>query len=347
MSDLWRHLSRAQKPIVLYGMGDGADKVISALARFGLQAADFFASDGFVRGQYFHGKQVMSYAQVQQKYDDFIVLLSFATSRAEVIEQILSIAKERELYAPDVPVFGDQLFDGAFYEQHKSKIEQTRALLADERSKEIYDQVIEYKLTGKLAPLLQSACRAEEAEQLLRPEAYRVVCDLGAYTGDTARAYLARFPNVQRLYAFEPDAKNYEKLTAFAQSDPRVIPIQAAAWHSRQPLSFKGQGNRNSHLAPTAATGRQVQGEKVDNVSDQPIDFIKYDVEGSEKEALLGSERTIREDKPDLVVSLYHRSEDLFTLPLQIADMGTGYAYYLRRLPYIPAWDLNLYCIKE
>lgn len=82
-------------------------------------------------------------------------------------------------------------------------------------------------------------------------------------------------------------------------------------------------------------------------MSDQPIDFIKYDVEGSEKEALLGSERTIREDKPDLVVSLYHRSEDLFTLPLQIADMGTGYAYYLRRLPYIPAWDLNLYCIKE
>lgn len=152
MSDLWRHLSRRPKADCPVRHGRRGRQGYIGSCPLWSSGGRFFCLRRLVRGQYFHGKQVMSYAQVQQKYDDFIVLLSFATSRAEVIEQILSIANERELYAPDVPVFGDQLFDGAFYEQHKSKIEQTRALLADERSKEIYDQVIEYKLTGKLGP---------------------------------------------------------------------------------------------------------------------------------------------------------------------------------------------------
>ena len=116
--DLWTYLSETEKKIVMYGMGNGADKIIAVLDRYGIEVADFFASDGFVRGHSFHGKVVLSYSDTKAKYgaDNMIILLSFASSRPEVLENICRIASECELYAPDVPVFGDTLFDGEFYE---------------------------------------------------------------------------------------------------------------------------------------------------------------------------------------------------------------------------------------
>ena len=47
--ELWKHLKETKKPIVLYGMGNGADKIITVLENFGIPYCDVFASDGFVR----------------------------------------------------------------------------------------------------------------------------------------------------------------------------------------------------------------------------------------------------------------------------------------------------------
>ena len=74
-----------------------------------------------------------------------------------------------------------------------------------------------------------------------------------------------------------------------------------------------------------------------------PADYIKYDVEGAEREALLGSRETILHRRPDLLVSAYHRSEDLFDLPLLLHGQFPFYELRLRRFPYVPAWDINLY----
>ena len=42
---------------------------------------------------------------------------------------------------------------------------------------------------------------------------------------------------------------------------------------------------------------------------------LSGDVEGAEKEAILGSLETIEKHRPALMISLYHRSEDIFSLP--------------------------------
>jgi len=113
---------------------------------------------------------------------------------------------------------------------------------------------------------------------------------------------------------------------------------------------FNHQGNRNANVTQHTHTGKEQScpAISVDELAKSiQVDFIKYDVEGSEKKALAGSQRTIERDKPDLLVSLYHRVEDLFALPLQIALMKQDYRFYFRRLRYIPAWDLNLYCISD
>ena len=79
-----------------------------------------------------------------------------------------------------------------------------------------------------------------------------------------------------------------------------------------------------------------------------PVDFIKYDVEGSEREALEGSRQTILRSYPKLLVSIYHRVDDFFALPLLLKRAFPQYNhFYLRRDAGIPAWDLNLWAVKD
>ena len=127
MTDLWQHikaLSDGGRPILLYGMGNGADKILAVCDSYGIPVADFFASDGFVRGHSFHGKVVLSFTQACEIYGakNMIILLSFASSRPEVLETIERVAATCELYVPDVPVCGTDLFNAAFSRPTERKL---------------------------------------------------------------------------------------------------------------------------------------------------------------------------------------------------------------------------------
>ena len=112
--DLWQALQADPRPKLIYGMGDGADKLISRLEACGISYSDVFASDEFVRGQLFHGKKVITLAEAEARYGDFIVLVSFATRLPEVIDRICHIAERHTLYVPDMPVYGEAYFDLPF-----------------------------------------------------------------------------------------------------------------------------------------------------------------------------------------------------------------------------------------
>jgi len=75
--------------------------------------------------------------------------------------------------------------------------------------------------------------------------------------------------------------------------------------------------------------------------------LIKYDVEGAEYEALLGTKEIIKKYSPKLIVSLYHRTEDFFKLILLIHNLNPNYNFYVRKHKYIPCWDLNLYAVPK
>ena len=351
-TDLWHYLATAKKPILMYGMGNGADKILRVCERYGIEIADFFASDGFVRGHSFHGKVVLSYSEAKQKYGNFIVLLSFASSLPNVLETIRRVAAENELYAPDVPVFGDQLFDMEFFRAHEDELDEVYECLADEQSRHTFRSVIEYKLSGDIAYL--DACEADEetvTRQLVCPESVRCYADLGAYNGDTVRRLIPYAPALSRVIAMEPDRRNFRKLSEYAETlseKIQIIPLQLAAWDKRETLLMDASGNRNANLSAESKKAVAVEADALDNlIGDYRPDYIKYDVEGSEYQALTGSRTTIKKCRPRLLVSLYHRSEDLFVLPNLVRELSPDYKLYLRKLRYIPAWDLNLYAIPS
>ncbi|MBR2908049.1 MAG: FkbM family methyltransferase [Clostridia bacterium] len=363
--DLWSYLKGTEKPIVMYGMGNGADKILAALDERGIAVDDFFASDGFVRGHAFHGKTVLSYSDVKEKYGagNFIVLLSFASALPDVIERIEGIAAETELYAPDIPVVlseditDAEVFDLNYFKAHEKELDAVSALFSDERSRELLRDVISYRLTGSIRYLLDRVDDRDTVyRSLLSPEKYIRCADLGAYNGDTVRELLPFAPNVEEIYCIEPDPRNFKKLSAYAENETRcrVIPLNFAAHDKRETLMFETSGNRNATLGsgnPAAKKHRAVECDSLSHLLDgygsPKIDYIKFDVEGSEKAAIDGCLPIIRRDRPTLLVSLYHRREDIFALPLRLASLLDGYDFYLRRFRYIPAWDLNLYAIPK
>ena len=347
--DLWQYLASTEKTVVMYGMGNGADKILTVCERFGIEIADFFASDGFVRGHSFHGKRVLSYTEVKEKYgaENLIVLLSFASSLPDVLDLFDRVASECELYAPDVPVCGENLFDFDFYCKHREELLKVYSLLADEESRRIFECVLRYKLSGSIAELCAVESTKDETYALLNAQSIRTAADLGAYNGDTVRELKKYAPEFSEVWAFEPDRRSFRKLSDFALSieTPKIHALHAAAWSENATLSFADTGNRN---AGAFALGKQIEVEakSLDSVlSGACVDYIKYAVEGAEREAILGSEETIRKHHPRLLVSIYHRSEDLFALPLLLHEKFPEYRLYLRRTPYVPAWDLNLICI--
>ena len=86
---------------------------------------------------------------------------------------------------------------------------------------------------------------------------------------------------------------------------------------------------------------------KIDSVTTDKVDYIKYDVEGAEREALLGSHETITKYSPTLLVSLYHRSRDIFELINYVKNNYPDYSLFLRRLRCLPAWEIDLICVNN
>ena len=363
-TDLWDRLAATEKQVVLYGMGNGAEKLLAVLNKRGVKVSGVFSSEGFGKGKNFSGIPVTSLQELKAKYgaENLLALLAFGSSRPDVMEQIERVASDIELYAPDLPVFGDALFDKTFYNDHLDELEHTRSLLSDELSKKIFDDVVAYKLSGKLESL---TCAFSDPKAdlltLVRPDELHTAVDLGAYDGDTLRELLdlRKSDAPLLIYALEPDPKSFAKLELYAKGETRatILPVSACAWDKEEILAFDGSHNRNASVLSARSSvlsGRPAKSIGVralrldDLVKDETIDYIKFDVEGSEREAIAGAEKIIARDLPTLAVSLYHRSEDLFSLPLLLKERFPAYeGFYLRRRAGFPAWDLTLYVTKK
>ena len=167
-TDLWTTLKETDEPIFLYGMGDGAEKVLDALTRIGKTPKGVYASDEFVRGHSFKGYPVRRFSDVCASYPSFIALLCFAVDYEPMLSYLTNMSEEHNLFAPDVPVIrtDDTLFDTAFVEEHEAQFDAVYNRLADEQSKTVYRDIIAAKLTGRID--LMRRCESSREEALAR-----------------------------------------------------------------------------------------------------------------------------------------------------------------------------------
>lgn len=354
-SDLWEYLQQSNKKIVLYGMGDGAEKIKSVLDERRLGVTDIMASDEFVRGHSFLGHRVKKLSEIEEEYDDFIILVCFGTQLPEVMDNIYQISGRHELYAPNVPVAGEGLFDLEYARAHRNELQKVCDMLADAQSKRVFENVIRYKLSGDLKLLREVETPSEEKFNLMDIGIEETYVDLGAYNGDTLIEFLNETSlQFKKLYAMEPDVKNYRKLKRrlYMIGSAILEAYNVGAWDEDTTAMFDLRAGRGSKALPKE--GEQINSARFHSVKMMKVDtmlrgdaatYIKIDVEGAEENALRGAKETIARCRPKLNIALYHRNEDMFKLPLAVSEMNKKYKLYMRHHPYIPDWDTNLYCV--
>ncbi len=340
-------IKNEHRPIFVYGMGNGALKIMQAFENFNIKIEGFFASDEFARNHSFCGYPVQRLSEVEQKYSDFVIVLAFAAGYEPLISKIRGLAEKYTLYAPDVPLFFEgemQLFDYSYAVANFDKLKAVFDMLCDEKSKQLFIDTINFKITGNIDYLFKNFDESDDEYKVLNLDENEVFVDCGAYKGDTVADFLAHTNGeYSHIYAVEPDVKNYKKLLEKFGSFENCELINAAIYSCDTKVCFANKMGRQSSIDKA---GIEIDARSVDSIlQGNAPSYIKYDIEGAEKQALSGSKNAIAQHKPKLLVSVYHRNEDIFELPIYINEINSGYKMYLRRRKYIPAWDTNLICI--
>jgi len=164
-----------------------------------------------------------------------------------------------------------------------------------------------------------------------------VVIDAGACWGDTTLAFSARAGKSGRVYAFEMMDENLAVLRDnLAQNRDLAETVEIV----ESPLSsnpgeeyWVNPKGAASKLERTPASGKRVVSTSIDEFvrsrNLNAVNFIKFDIEGAEKDALLGAKETIRRFQPTLAVSAYHKTEDIIELPRLVKNLYPDYKLYL------------------
>lgn len=146
-----------------------------------------------------------------------------------------------------------------------------------------------------------------------------------------------------RIYAMEPDRKNFKKLCKNIEGKNHIYAYNNAAWCIDTQLPFSAKSGRQSSIAASRGT-KYIEGRSVDSIlNGNEATLIKMDVEGAEREALWGACQTIARYNPRLMVALYHRNEDLFELPLLVHKLNSKYEALYTAISFIYLHGKQIY----
>lgn len=344
---VWDRLKTTDKKIVLYGMGNGADKILDWCEANNVAVSGIFASDEFVRRQNFRGHIVCSYSEIIEKLGtEILIVIAFASERAEVLERFKELAEQHETVAPHLPLFQDEqeTVSASWLAKYADKLEMVYKKLADDWSRKVFADILNYKLSGKTEYLFDCVTeRKADLQSLFSFADDEAYLDLGAYNGDTVQEFLeltdGRYKNI---IAVEPDRRNFAKLEKFAAQLENITVKHAGIWDEHKLLGFSDEGGRQSTFL--AADKKAVEVDTVDNIcAGHKISYIKMDVEGAEHQALRGGKMLIATARPKMLIAAYHYDNDIFSLPLELWEICPEYKIYLRKHPYIPAWEINFF----
>ncbi len=141
-----------------------------------------------------------------------------------------------------------------------------------------------------------------------KPKKGDIIIDGGSYPGDLS-LYLSKLVGPSgKIYAFEPDKKNYDRLIENLKLNEvkNVFPVNEGLWNKKDILKMSGDD-----YAPSIGK----EGEKVNVISIdefakkkniKSLSFIKMDIEGAEIEALEGAKKSLNKFSPQIAIASYH-----------------------------------------
>lgn len=221
-------------------------------------------------------------------------------------------------------------------EEHIDEISEVYEFLADDLSKEIFEKIVRFRLLDDSIDVPTIDQSKQYFEYGFYPKREdEIFVDCGAFNGISFRTFLKENANkFQKYYGIEPDEENFIQLQTFKkllsnEIQQKMILFQGAAWDNDSGASLYELHGPGSFIADIGQ--KKIRTITIDALlQNQKATYIKMNIEGSEKEALKGAKNTIEAYKPKLAIAGYHRTDDLWKIPLQIKSYRSDYKLYLR-----------------
>lgn len=223
----------------------------------------------------------------------------------------------------------------AFFLERFDIIQRAFDLMSDDESREVFTSFLAThirKFTHKIPshPLNQQYF----PQNVPLSKGYQRVINCGAFDGDTVRSLHRRYGKIQFLACFEPDPSNFCQLSSYLKKNGKdiasdIVSLPVGIFHKTCSMRFGHGKSFNSSLDENGES--LIQCVSLDDVLPECAPtFINMDIEGAELDGLIGCEETIREHTPDLAICVYHSSDHLWRIPLQLEKMNKNYRFYLR-----------------
>ena len=203
---------------------------------------------------------------------------------------------------------------------------------SDDESKRVIQSRIDFYNTGDIDyltkyPIVSTSYFDGNYFKLSDKETF---IDIGAYTGDTV-SELANYTanHYKKIISFEPDQRNFEDLKNNTSKYHDVVIYPYATGNQNCEVSFADNAGMGSAVSSNG--GSTVKMVRLDDFIDDIPTLIKMDVEGAELETLKGSENILKKYHPKLIVCIYHKVEDLYTIPNYLKTIVPEYRLMVRQ----------------
>jgi len=232
------------------------------------------------------------------------------------------------------------------YHIHIDKYSWAFDLFKDEVSKQtLLDRLRLYLCGTKIKK--NSMCSQYFEDGLITLGEREIFVDGGAHNGESAIEFIEQIKSAgggyAHVYSFEPGPGNFKEAVKNISNYPNVTVIQKGLWNMETELTFFDKQDTLGSSFVNVPDKPEESGNIVQNVpvtsldtffseipkSDWPT-FIKMDIEGAEREALLGAANIIGRVKPKLAICTYHKPEDIYVLPKTIMRIRSDYEFALR-----------------
>ena len=342
--------------LILYGFGTTGEFIFNELINHDFKIDHII--DKNKAGQSYKGIQILDIeTSSRRKNENSICLIALHNHYVDIvgIYHDLVAAGFTHIYSLiDLPKLAKNIhlpagywLDYHFnYDNHTTEIKKLFDIFADTKSRDLFKDIIEYRKSGVLtscpAPSLHDEYTPEDLPRYVQP--LRLI-DCGACTGIVIEKFKKNGYDLDSYIGFEPDKSNYEKLTSRKFDVNNSIMLPLGTWSTNSQLRFSAQASTGSSIDEDGDC--VIQCVKIDSaIMGFKPNIIKFDVEGAEIETILGAKQTIEEFKPNLCISLYHKPDHLFSIPLLIDSLNLNYKFYLRIHEY-NTFGVVLYCLQE
>lgn len=357
--EIFEKIKSINKKVVLFGAGGEAAAVLGLLRDNGIYPICFCDNSKKLFGKKYLGLDVYSYDNIREKYSEYVLVISTRPIVArEIIEQLEEQNEENEYFNMCIPFKVDHvLLDTEKLSNYGEGFECVLNLMEDDISKQIFREMIRYKMTGDGINLLNYISgETFFDETLLRKNDSHVFVDVGAYTGDTIMRFCQFNGNYyDKIIGIELEKGNFDCLSQFVKYSrlKNVELHNVGGWSKKDKMvcyTFSKLKFENANLYKSAEMMMNNKKKKdiaknneesielimdvnsVDNILDgERATLIKVNAISADLEIIKGCEKTIRRWRPSFVLEYGCKPEHIIEIPMFLKNIDNSYRFYLRQ----------------